>query len=143
MSEQDKDKKIVEEPEDSSGKPSIHIGGKVTGGIVGIGSTQTFHGNLTINYGTLNNAPEGSPQEELKKLLTELEAKLKEAPAEQAEAVAAVQSLANTAAEQASQEKPNKTMLKITGEGLKQAAENLLAVAPIAVQIAKTLLLIG
>jgi hypothetical protein len=38
--------------------------------------------------------------------------------------------------EQASAEKPNKTMLQITGEGLKKAAENIADVLPTVLEIA-------
>jgi hypothetical protein len=75
--------------------------------------------------------------------LEQLEVALKDVSAEQAEDEEMVQDYANAAAEEAGKEKPNPKKLKITGESLKKAAENLLGVAPIAVQIAKVLTGIG
>lgn len=120
-------------------KPTIKTG-KVSGDIVNIGGEQTFHGDVSINHGVLSNAPSDPARENLKELLQQLEDALKDAPEDQAEDIVAVQQIANTAAEEASKEKPNKTMLTVTGEGLKQAAQNLLAVSPIAVKIAAVLL---
>jgi hypothetical protein len=43
--------------------------------------------------------------------------------------------------EQAKSEKPNKTMLQITGDGLKQAAQNLAEVMPAVVTIASQIVM--
>lgn len=124
-------------------RQSIHIRGNVSGGNVNIGGKQIFHGNVNINYNALSSIPVGSPQEELKALLQELEVALKVAPVEQAEDVEAVQTLANQAIAEVEKEKPNKTILKITREGLLAAAENLLTISPIVAKIAQKLLMIG
>jgi internalin A len=103
---------------------------------------QTFGDNAHIKFesGVLNDAPDGSQLAELRELLKQLEAELRNVPSEQAQDAELVQKYANDAAQEAGKENPNPRALKITGEGLKAAAENLLSVAPIAVQIATVLL---
>lgn len=122
---------------------SIRIGGNVNGANVNIGGIQTFHGNVNINYSALSTAPSGSPQNELKILLQELETALKQAPADKAEDIELVQEYSNEIAAEAAKDTPRKKKLEISGENLKKAAENLANVVPIAVKIAKTLLLIA
>jgi hypothetical protein len=56
----------------------ISIGGNVSGGNVNIGGSQTFHGAVNIQYSALSSAPAGSPLEELKGLLQELETVLQQ-----------------------------------------------------------------
>lgn len=128
---------------DKDTKPTISIGGNVTGGNVNIGGKQTFHGNVTISYSALDGAPAGSAQDELKALLKELEDALKQAPADKAEDVELVKEYADEIAKEAAQDSPRKKKLEITGENLKKAAENLLAVAPIVAKITQKLLMIG
>lgn len=137
-------KKYQEENAMSDDKKSdININAPVTGGNVNIGGTQTMGDNINIQYNSLPAAPAESPLGTLKAQLEELETALKSVPKEHAENAELVQEYANDIAEEASKEKPRKKKLEITGEGLKKAAENLATVAPIAVKIAKTLLLIG
>lgn len=121
---------------------NISIGGNVSGGNINIGGKQTFHGNVNIQHSALSSAPAGSPLDELKALLQELETVLKQAPVDKAEDVEAIQTLANQAIAEVEKDEPNKTMLKITREGLLAAAENLLAVSPIVAKIAQKLLMI-
>ena len=111
-------------------------------GVQNIGGEQHIEGStININIGALDNT-DNPVLDTLKTQLEALQAELNnvsEAHQEEKEAVAA---LAEQIASQASQPKPNKPLLKISGEGLKEAAKNLASVAPIAVQIAKTLLLL-
>lgn len=118
------------------------IQGNIQAGNVAINSKQKFGDNatITINIGALQGAADGSPQAELRKLLEQLETQLMSLPAEQAEDAELIREYANTAVEETVKETPNPKKLKITGDGLKAAAQNLLAVAPIAVQIAEVLL---
>jgi methyl-accepting chemotaxis protein len=78
-------------------------------------------------------------RKELQNLIQQLSEALQKAPQEHQEQVEAVAETAKALVDQAKSEKPNKTMLQITGEGLKQAAKNvaeaLPAVLPIALQI--------
>jgi hypothetical protein len=68
--------------------------------------------------------------------LKQLSETLQQVPAEHTEDAEAVAETAKVLVEKAGEEKPNKTMIKITGEGLKQAAQNLAAVIPAVVGIA-------
>lgn len=124
-------------------RQNISIGGNVSGGNVNIGGWQTFQGDVSINYGALDSAPAGSPLDELKTLLVELESALKQQPADKAKQVQAVQKIANQITEEVAEDEPNSTMLQITGKGLKEAAQNLLGVAPIVAKIVQKLLMIG
>lgn len=129
--------------EESTDKPNINVDGDVKGVNVNIGGTQTFHGNVKINYNALSSVPDGSPLNDLQSLLQELETALKQQPADKAEDVELTQEYANEIAEEATKESPRKKKLEITGENLKKAAENLLGVAPIVAKIAQKLLMLG
>ncbi len=111
------------------------LSGDFRGAMLNVRSTLK---NVRQGIGSL---PKASDEEkgELEQLVADLEKALvqatEDAPekAEDAEAVAEMtEQLLHTAAA----EKPNQTMLKITGEGLKQAAENIAAVMPVVLQIA-------
>jgi tRNA U34 5-carboxymethylaminomethyl modifying GTPase MnmE/TrmE len=78
---------------------------------------------------------------ELQALIEKLSQELEKSPPEQKEQVEAVAQTAQALVEQAKAEKPNKTMLQITGEGLKQAAKNLAEVAPAVGMIAGQIVL--
>ena len=115
--------------------------GDINAGILNIGGTQTFHGNVTVNYGNLQNMAESDPKrQELADLFKQLEEALRQVPAEQAEDVEIVKEEAEAVAAEAAKPNPSKKRLEIKGESLMKAAKNLLAVSPIAVQIAKVLL---
>src|SRR5690606_13309145 len=105
----------------------INVGNLNNASNLNIGGEQTFHGDvtITINHGQLNNAPSDPTRDELKSLLEQLEAALKDVPAEHAEDAELVQEYANDAAEEAAKEQPRQKKLEITGENLKKAAENL------------------
>jgi hypothetical protein len=87
---------------------------------------------------TINALPHGDAESkaELQRLIVELNDALQEAPPEKAEEAEAVAQMAETLVETAAAENPNKTMLQISGEGLKQAAENIKGVLPAVVGIA-------
>jgi hypothetical protein len=94
---------------------------------------------------SINAAPQGDAETkaQLQGLLAQLSAELQRAPAEQSNEAEAVAETAKAAVEQATKEQPNKTMVQISGEGLKQAAQNLATVLPtvlpLATQIANAL----
>jgi len=127
---------------DEKNTPNIHIGGNVSGQNVLIGSTQTIHGDLSITVGPMLAAPEDI-RETLKAQIAELLAELEKQPEDQTDAVQEVKLAAEDAVAEAEKPQPDKKRLEIRGENLKKAAKNLAAVAPIAVKIAKTLLMIG
>ena len=159
MSEQNKDQ-----------KPNISIGGSVSGGNVNVGGNQTFGNNTNIgsgnqtntdnsnnrgiiNSGTMsnttftfteNNMPAASEdvRQQLQTQINQLMAELEKLKAENPDEVAEVTMSVQDAVAEAQQGSPDKSRLEIRGKNLMKAAKNLAAVAPIAVQIAKTLLMI-
>lgn len=94
---------------------------------------------------TINTMTGGEPSEkaELQRLLQQLSETLQKVPQEHTENAEAVAETARILVEMASQEKPNKTMIKLSGDSLKQAAQNLAVVMPavlgIATQIVDTI----
>lgn len=87
---------------------------------------------------TINTMPGGEPSEkaELQRLLQQLSETLQQVPPSHAEDAEAVAETAKTLVETATQAKPNKTILQITGAGLKKATENLQTVMPVVLTIA-------
>ncbi len=128
--------------DDQNGGQHIHIGGDVKGQHVVIGGKSEVHGDLTITVGAMPAASE-DVRATLQAQVAELLAELEKQPADQTGAVKQVKMAAEDALAEAEKPQPDRDRLEMRGERLKQAAENLLAVAPIAVKIAKTLLLLG
>lgn len=128
---------MSEDKKDKENPPNIRIGGNVSGGNVNIGGNQTIHGNLTINSGG------SDAKQELQTLLNQLVDELKKVPADDSSTAKKVELAAEDVAAEASKPQPDKSRLQIRGEALVEAAKNLLTVAPIAVEIAKKLLMIG
>lgn len=111
---------------------TFEMSGDFRGAILNIKSTLT---NVQQSVGDIPGGDEQA-KEELRSLIGDLNDTLQRAPAEVEEEAIAVAQTAETLVEQAKSEKPNKTMLTITGEGLKQAAQNLAEVMPTVVTIA-------
>jgi DNA-directed RNA polymerase subunit H (RpoH/RPB5) len=115
------------------------MSGNFSGGVLTIKSTLS---NVAQSIGTV---PRGDAvtRAELQQLIEHLSTELQQVPSAQANDAVAVAELAQQAVEQATREQPNQTMLHISAEGLKQAAQNLAAtlpaVLPIATRIAETL----
>ncbi len=89
--------------------------------------------NQTI--GALSNT-DPALKEELKKLTKALNDALQQAPADKAEDTETVAHYAEMLIDEAGEEQPNKRMIQVTGEGLKQAAQNLASVVPTVLSIA-------
>ena len=81
-----------------------------------------------------------STKDEVEKLINQLDEAIKKAPHKNKEDAEAVASTAKHFVEAAAKEKPNKTEIKISAEGLMKAAENIAKVMPIVVTIAKQLI---
>jgi Caspase domain len=117
----------------------FNMSGNFSGAILNIKSTLS---NVTQSIGT---APQGdaATKAQLQALIAQLSAELQKAPVERVSDAEAVAETAKAAVEQVTKAQPNKTLVQISAEGLKQAAQNLAAVLPtvlpIAVQIADTL----
>lgn len=116
----------------------FNMSGNFSGAILNIKSTLT---NVSQSIGA---APIGdtATKAQLQALVEQLSAELQKVPAEKASDAEAVAETAKAAVEQATKAQPNKTLVQISAEGLKQAAQNLAAVLPtvlpIATQIAET-----
>ena len=111
---------------------TFEMSGDFRGAILNIKSTLT---NVQQSVGDIP-GEDNEAKEELKYLIGRLNETLQETPAEKEEEAVALAQTAETLVEQAKSKKFNKTMLKITGEGLKQAAQNLAEVMPTVVTIA-------
>ena len=118
----------------------FNMSGDFRGAIINIKSTLK---NVQQSVGEISTNDENA-RKDLEKLIKQLSEALEKIPAEKMEDAQAVAETAKALVDSAKAEKPNKSMLKITGEGLKQAAQNLAdvmpAVIPIAGQIALTVM---
>jgi hypothetical protein len=85
--------------------------------------------HVVQNIGTMTRTDD-STRTELQKLVLQLNEVLKLTPPEKAEEAEAIANMTQSLMEAASSEKPNKTMIQITGEGLKKAAQNISNVLP-------------
>lgn len=110
----------------------FNMSGDFRGAILNIKSTLN---NVSQSVGAM---PHGDEQlkAELQRLIAELSAALEKAPPEQAETAQEVAQSAELLVKTAGEEKPSKTLLKISGESLRQAAQNLAAVMPLVLPIA-------
>ncbi|RPI91736.1 MAG: hypothetical protein EHM40_14825 [Chloroflexi bacterium] len=109
-----------------------NMSGDFRGAIINIKSTLT---NVQQSVGEIR-TDDQSARKELEKLIGQLSEALEKVPEERQEQAQAVAETAKVLVETAKAEKPNKTMVQITGEGLKQAAQNLAEVMPAVVTIA-------
>jgi hypothetical protein len=111
---------------------TFNMSGNFSGAILNIKNT------LTNTIQTVNGMAQAAPdqKQELAQLLDQLQAALAAVPADQAEAAETVAETAKDLVEKAAKEKPNKTTIQITGEGLKAAATNLAGALPVVLPIA-------
>jgi hypothetical protein len=109
------------------------MSGDFRGAILNIKSTLE---NVSQSIGA---APHGdaATKAQLQELITQLSAALQQAPPEKTSEAEAVAETAKAAVEQATKEKPNRTLVQISAEGLKQAAQNLASVLPAVLPIAQ------
>jgi hypothetical protein len=117
----------------------FNMSGNFSGAILNIKSTLT---NVSQSIGTAAQG-DAATKAQLQQLIEQLSAELQKTPADKAAEAEAVAETAKAAVEQATRAQPNKTLVQISAEGLKQAAQNLAAVLPavlpIATQIADAL----
>jgi len=110
----------------------INLSGDFRGSIINIKSTLT---NVQQSVGEIRTDDQNA-RKELEKLIGQLSDALQKVPEKSREHAEAVAETAKALVDTAKAEKPNKTMLQISGEGLKQAANNLADVMPLVVTIA-------
>ena len=115
-----------------SDKGNNSTGNISNAGNVNIGGEQTFHGDVTItvNTGTIGDAPAGSDKAELKSLLEQLETELKSVPAEHQADAEKVAKWAEEAANDATAEQVEADVVAFKAGKLKQAAENIKGAMP-------------
>ncbi len=110
----------------------IEMSGDFRGAIVNIKSTLT---NVQQSVGDIRTDDLAS-RAELEKLIGQLSEALQKVPAANEEQAEAVAETAKALMDTATADKPNKTMITVTAEGLKMAAQNLAEVMPTVVTIA-------
>jgi len=113
------------------------MSGDFRGAIINIKSTLT---NVQQSIGDIRTSDE-TARKELETLIGQLSEALQKVPAEHQEQAQAVAETAKVLVDAAKSEKPNKTMLQISGEGLKQAAQNLAEVMPTVITIASQIVM--
>lgn len=113
------------------------MSGDFRGAVINIKSTLT---NVQQSVGEMHGGDEATRQE-LEKLIGALSEALQSLPAANQEQAEAVAETAKALVEAASVEKPNKTILQISSEGLKQAAQTLAGVMPSVATIASQIVL--
>jgi len=107
----------------------MHIGDNIT-----IGNVEGS--NISIKARdvrqTIGSAPafNNNDKETLDKLIGQLETALNSAPPAKASEAEAVLTMLKSLIEEVSKQKPNKTMISVSANGLKEAAETLKAVVP-------------
>jgi hypothetical protein len=116
----------------------FNMSGDFRGAIVNIKSTLT---NVQQSVGEIHSGDE-STRKELETLIGQLSEALQKVPAAHEEEAQAVAETAKVLVDTAKAEKPNKTMLQISGEGLKQAAQTLAGVMPPVLNIARQIILV-
>jgi hypothetical protein len=109
-----------------------NMSGDFRGAIINIKSTLT---NVQQSVGDIRSDDQNA-RKELEELIGQLSEALQKVPEKNQEQAEAVAETAKVLVDTAKAEKPNKTMVKITGEGLKQAAQNLADVMPVVVTLA-------
>jgi ElaB/YqjD/DUF883 family membrane-anchored ribosome-binding protein len=118
---------------------TFNMSGNFQGAILNIKSTLT---SVSQTVAALPHVDQ-SAKDELQKLIKQLEEALQQIPPGKAQEGEAVAESAKQLVEAATKEKPNRTLVQITAEGLKKAAENIAGVLPtvlpITVQIAETI----
>src|SRR5215216_661017 len=113
------------------------MSGDFRGSFINIKSTLT---NVQQSIGDIS-TDDIDTRMELEKLIAQLSDALQEIPVEKQEDAQAVAETAKALVEVAKSEKPNKTMLEITGDGLKKAAQNLVETMPLVLPLASQIVM--
>ena len=113
------------------------MSGDFRGAFINIKSTLT---NVQQSIGDIS-TDDPDTRKELEKLIEQLNDALQKLPGEKQDDAQAVAETAKALVDVAKAEKPNKTMLEITGEGLKKAAQNLSDVMPVLLPLASQIVM--
>ena len=112
---------------------TTNFSGDFRGAIVNFKSTLR---NVEQSVGAMPTA-DGAEREELARLVRELSAALESLPDDKGEVAEVLARQTETLVEEAKKDKPNRTMLGISADGLKQAAETVADVAPKVLGVAR------
>lgn len=115
----------------------FNMSGDFRGAMINIKSTLT---NVQQSIGDIHSGDE-TTRKELETLIGQLSEALGKVPEGHQEQAQAVAETAKVLVDTAKADKPNKTMLQISGEGLRQAAQNLAKVTPAVLNIARQIIL--
>jgi len=110
----------------------INMSGDFRGAVVNIKSTLT---NVQQSVGDIR-TDDQSARQELETLIGQLSEALQKVPAKNQEDAEAVAETAKALVDNAKAEKPNRTLVQVTAQGLKLAAQNLADVMPGVVTLA-------
>ena len=113
------------------------MSGDFRGAFINIKSTLT---NVQQSIGDIS-TDDLEAKRELENLIEQLNEALQKTPIEKQEDAQAVAETAKALIDVAKSEKPNQTMLQITGDGLKRAAQNLAEVMPIVLTLSSRIVL--
>jgi hypothetical protein len=116
----------------NSSSTTINFSGNYQGAILNVQSTLNSVSQSIVTSPNLGQ----DDKETLSSLIDQLDKVLQNVPPDKVEEAEAVADSAKALVDAATKEKPNKTTIKITAEGLKQAAKNLAAVLPEIMSIA-------
>lgn len=108
------------------------MSGDFRGAFINIKSTLT---NVQQSIGDIS-TDDAQARMELEKLIGQLNDALQKVPVEKQEEAEAVAETARALIEAARADKPNKTLLQITGEGLQKAAKDLVKATPVVLHVA-------
>lgn len=108
------------------------MSGDFRGAFINIKSTLT---NVQQSIGDIS-TDDVDTRMELEKLIGQLNDALQKIPAEKQESAEAVAETAKALIDAAKSEKPNKTLLQITGDGLRKAAKDLAKATPVVLHLA-------
>lgn len=111
---------------------TFNMSGDFRNSILNIKSTLS---DVSQSINTIPNADD-SIKHELRELVNQLNEELQKVPPEKKEEAEAVAETTKSLVEVVSKEKPNKAMVQVSAEGLKQAAKNLATVTPVILTIA-------
>lgn len=113
------------------------MSGDFRGAFINIKSTLT---NVQQTIGDIS-TDDMDTRMELEKLIGQLNDALQKVPAEKQEQAEAVAETTRALIEAAKAEKPNRTLLQITGEGLKKAAQELVKATPVVLHVASQIVM--
>jgi hypothetical protein len=113
------------------------MSGDFRGAFINIKSTLT---NVQQTIGDIS-TDDVDTRMELEKLIGQLSDALQKVPAEKEEQAEAVAQTAKALIDAAKAEKPNRTLLQITGDGLKKAAQELVKATPVVLHVASQIVM--